>query len=125
MKEKSGRIKKRLYLVAAIILLAGMGISAFIYLTADNDPGTVLGYEVIGGDVYPIRPDDSKMYRHDLEVYGGKANVLMDKFMRWFASLWHGRSLALTIACITVLISLGFFLVSYHWQSGPDSDDPD
>jgi hypothetical protein len=55
------------------------------------------------------RPEDpladqhsSKKYLHDLEVYGGKANVLAAEFREWFAGLWRGKSLAGTIAVLTV-----------------------
>src|SRR5262249_30024474 len=59
------------------------------------------------------RPEDplteqltSKKYLHDLEVYGGKANVLAEEFREWFAGLWYGKSLAGTIAVLTVLTAL-------------------
>jgi len=49
------------------------------------------------------------MYRHNLEVYGGKLNVIMDDFRRWFDGLWHGKSLAFIVSCTTIVISFGFF----------------
>jgi hypothetical protein len=94
-----------------------LGSAIAIYLTAENDSESVLGYEVIGGNVYPIRPEDSKMYSHNLELYGGKANVFADELMRWFDGLWHGKSLASTVACLTILISLGFFFFARHLPS--------
>jgi hypothetical protein len=118
MKWQPADIKTRLYLIAAIVLLAGLGSSALIYLTAGGGPAD----ELADGDIYMVRPEDSKMYRHDLEVYGGKANVLMDEFMRWFAGLWHGKQLALTITCITVVMSLAVFYIARHWS--PDSSPP-
>ena len=42
-----------------------------------------------GWNIYPIMPEDSKLYRHNLEVYGGKLNVIMDDFRRWFVGLWQ------------------------------------
>ena len=59
--------------------------------------------------IYPIMPQDSKMYRHNLEVYGGKLNVMMDDFTSWFGGLWHGKSLAVIIGCTAILLSFGFF----------------
>jgi len=44
--------------------------------------------------MYPMMPEDSKMYQRDLELYGGKAAVLADEFWRWFVTLWHGTRLA-------------------------------
>ena len=66
----------------------------------------------MGDNAYLIAPENSKKYVHDLELYGGKANVLANEFMSWFVGLWHGKSLAFTVACITIFISLGFFLVA-------------
>jgi len=76
MELKSLNMQARLNLISAIILLVGLGSAILIYLTAENDSGSVLGYEVVGGDVYPITPENSKMYEHDLELFGGKAAVL-------------------------------------------------
>ncbi len=117
MKWKLADIRTRLYMLAAIILFAGLGSSALIYLTTGSGPGN----ELSGGDIYLVRPEDSKMYRHDLEVYGGKANVLMDEFMRWFAGLWRGKQLALTITCITVVMSFAVFYIARHWSSDSSS----
>ena len=100
MKWKTANLQTRLYLISAIILLVGLGSAILIYLTAENDSYGILGYE------------DSKTYIHDLELYGGKANVLASEFMRWFGGLWHGKSLAFTVACITIFISFGFFFVA-------------
>jgi hypothetical protein len=64
------------------------------------------------------------MYRDDLELYGGKTSVLLDDFARWFAGLWHGKSLAFTVACITIFMSFGFFFVTYPLLSDPKSYAP-
>jgi hypothetical protein len=122
MKWKITNLQTRLYLITAIIVMVGLGSAILIYLTAENDSGSVLGYEAVGGNVYPMAPEDSKIYRHDLELYGGKANVLADEFMRWFVGLWHGKNLALTVACITIFISFGFFFVARHLRSDLQSD---
>jgi hypothetical protein len=112
MKWKITNLLTHPYLITAIILLVGLGSAVLIYLTAESASDSVLGYEVIGRNVYPITPEDSKMYKHDMELYGGKANVLADELRRWFVGLWHGKSLAFTVACITVVISFGVFFVA-------------
>jgi hypothetical protein len=114
MKWKIADLQHTLSLVSIILLLVGFGSAIFIYLTAVNDSSGVLGYEEEGGSVYPIMPEDSKRYLRDLELYGGKAGVLTDKFSRWFVGLWHGKSLAFTIACIAILISSGIFYAAHH-----------
>jgi hypothetical protein len=87
--------------VAIAILLAGFGSALVIYVTATPAPANPLGYE----------PEDSKQYLREMEVYGGKANVLASQFRQWFESLWHGRRLAVTVICLT-LVLLVFFLVA-------------
>ena len=124
MKWKIADLHTCLNLIGAIILLVGLGSAIYIYQTAEDDLSGVLGYEIIGGSVYPVMPQDSKMYRHDLELYGGKAAVLADEFSRWIAGLWHGKSLAYTIVCITLIISFGFFFAANHMPSPLKSDVP-
>lgn len=115
-------MKRRLYIITVIILLVGLSSAVLIYLTAENDSKSILGYEIVDGHAYPIEPGTSKKYIHDLERYGGKANVLADEFIRWFAGLWQGKSLAFTIAGMTILISLSFFFVANQMPSDLKSD---
>jgi len=120
MKNKN--LRKNFYLIAAAILVIGLSGSVLIYLTSEDYSGRVLGYEMMGGSVYPVTPGDSKKYRHDLELYGGKANVLADEFMGWFEGLWQGKSLAFTLAFITVFVSFIFFLVGCYLPTDRESD---
>jgi hypothetical protein len=76
------------------------------------------------------RPEDplsdqlsSKKYLHDLEVYGGKANVLASEFREWFAGLWYGRNLAFTIAALTVLTALVYRFFATPLPAASDGDD--
>jgi hypothetical protein len=112
MKRKISDLRACLNLISAIILLVGLGSAALLYQTAETDLSSVLGYEIIGGTAYPIRPENSKMYRHDLELYGGKAAVLADELSRWFVGLWHGKSLAFMVAGISIFISFGIFFAA-------------
>lgn len=82
--------------LTAAILAAGFGSAVVIYITAGPESENPLGYD----------PLQTKSYLHDLEMYGGKANVLAAEFMEWFTGLWQGRSLAWTVAVITILVVL-------------------
>jgi hypothetical protein len=115
MKWVIGDARTGLYLISAIILVVGLSSVAPIYRSAVNAQREVLGYEVgSDGTVYPIMPEDSKSYQRSLEVYGGKANVITDKFRRWLIGLWHGKSLAYTVAFISILASIILFSVARH-----------
>ena len=99
-----------LRLAAAITAIVGFACALWIYLTAVPSPGNPLGYE----------PEDYKRYIRELERYGGKANVVATEITDWFNGLWHGRRLAFTVACLTVLIAGAFLLASI--PSPPDLD---
>ena len=122
MKLKIADQQTCLNLITVMILLVGLGSAVLIYRTAENDSNSILGYEIIGGQAYPIMPEDSKMYLRDLQLYSGKAGVLADEFRRWFVGLWYGKSLAFTVAYITLFISFVVFYAANHLPSRLKSD---
>jgi hypothetical protein len=88
----------RLRVGTRTILALGFAAAIVIYLIAQPPPENPLGYD----------PMDTKKYLHDLEVYGGRANVVAAEFMDWFSSLWHGQRLAFTVAAITLMTTWVF-----------------
>jgi hypothetical protein len=104
-------------LIGLIILLGGLGGAILIYRTPGNNLTNDLIYEEEGGSVYPLRPEDSKKYIRDLELYGGRANVLVTEFRLWLVGLWQGKSLAFIVAFITVLVASGFFYAAKTFPS--------
>jgi hypothetical protein len=109
MKLKNMSPRTLLYITSAGILLVGLASAALIYLAAMNDTSDST-YEIVGGFVYPGGGAYNKKYVHDLQLYGGNAAMLGDQFTRWFSGLWHGTSLAYTVACIAFLLAFGFFV---------------
>ncbi len=103
-----------LQIISIAVLIAGLGSALVIYARAPIGSPGVLGYEEGDGTVYPVNPDDSKVYERSMELYGGKANLLADQLRRWFAGLWHGTALALIVACASVLASFCFFFAATH-----------
>jgi hypothetical protein len=104
-----GKIRQHrtwLNLIGAIILLVGLGSAVWLYQSAGNDPYGALDFE------------NSRLYRHNLEVYGGKFSVIMDDFSRWFFGLWQGKSLAVMLACATGILAFGFFYAANHRSPG-------
>jgi hypothetical protein len=96
--------------VALAVLGLGMCAALLVYSYADEAPADAIGYIVVDGMKYPIAPGDSRIYQRNLELYGGKASVLFDEFTRWFARLWQGKTLGLTIASLSGVVSLALFL---------------
>jgi hypothetical protein len=111
-----------LNLISAIILLIGLSTATLIYQRAGNKPYGALGYESADGTIYSLRPENSKLYRHNLEVYGGKFSVIMDDFSRWFVELWHGKSLAVIIACTAIITAFWFFYAANYLTHPLKSD---
>jgi len=98
-----------LNLLSAIILVVGLISAVVIYQRAGNAPYGALGYENEGGVLYPVMPEDSKQYQREMELYGGKANVLTESFRLWVGALFQGKSLAFLIAGASIIISFGCF----------------
>jgi hypothetical protein len=114
MKWNLTEPRNRPYLIAAIILLVGLGSAIVIYLTAGTAPDTLL----------ELSPDSSKKYLRDLQLYGGTANVLAVELMDWLNGLWHGRSLAFTVAVITVAVCLGYLFFAVLLPRYASEDTP-
>jgi hypothetical protein len=90
----------------------GLGSAIALYVTAPDESDSVLEYDIVGGHMYPNIP--SKVYTHNLELYGGKMLVLTDDIAHWFYGLWYGRSLAVTIAWISIITAgVIFFFNNY------------
>lgn len=105
MTRKSISRQRCLQLMAAVILLAGLGSSAVIYVSAVNSEARMM-----------ISPYESKSYRHGLELYGGKMNLLANDLMRWFEGLWEGKQRAYTVAWASILIAGVMYSVSRHMR---------
>lgn len=93
----SSTAKARVHRVSRAILAIGFAAAAVIYFVNGASPDTS-GFEL----------EESKKYLREMEVYGGKANLLASQLRHWFDGLWHGRSLAFTVAVISVLLALAY-----------------
>jgi hypothetical protein len=117
MKFNAIGLPARLKRIVALILIAGFGAAIIVYVTAAPGPVGSTGYD----------PADSKRDLREMEIYGGKANLLAGELRHWFASLWHGRNLAFTVALLTVALALAvlFFGVPLPPVTGPEPGSQD
>ena len=106
--------EERLRLATRAIVAAGFAAAIIIYITAGPPPQNPLGYD----------PLQTKAYRHELEVFGGKANLIMAEFQDWFAGLWQGRQLAYTVAVLSIVAAFLFQLTVRLIQAGPEEEGP-
>src|SRR5262245_59196838 len=109
-----GLMHTRLLLAATIVAVIGLSSALWIYFTArdDDEPDEYVQIVVVDGKTYRIPLADTKIYRRDLQRFGGTAAVLADDFRRWCAGLWRGRSLAVTIGVLTVVLAALLLLLA-------------
>jgi multisubunit Na+/H+ antiporter MnhB subunit len=100
--------RQKINRITGLLMLIGFGSALIIYLTAKPEPPDPFGNLLA-----------NKKYLHELRVMGGKANVVSAEFMNWFGGLWHGESLAGTVAFLTVGVTLVFRFFALHPASAP------
>ena len=86
---------RQLRWLSYVLCTLGIGMAIFLYETASPPTHQPLGYD----------PFASKKYLRELELYGGKINILAVELHQWLASLWRGKALAYTIAVLTLTLS--------------------
>ena len=107
-------LQTRLYLSSIVVLIAGMCAAAAIWLTAEDDPlAGAYQVVVVDGKAYPVAPGQYKVYMREVQRFGGKAAVLFDEIDRWFAGLWRGKSLAITVGWISIFAAAALLLAGY------------
>jgi hypothetical protein len=106
----NAQLKTRLFRICLLVLAAGLGAAALAYALAPEDSREGVDYVVVGGVAYPVEQRLTKPYTRTLERFGGKAALLFDDFNRWFAGLWRGKALALTIACLSTAVAVALYL---------------
>ena len=102
----AGDRRARLQLAAWLVLAVGLASAAAIYFSADEEVELSTSYVVV------IDPTVTKTYVRELRRFGGQAAVLFDEFNRWFAGLWHGKALGITIAWISVAAAVVIFWIA-------------
>jgi hypothetical protein len=85
----------RLRALSHAVLVAGLLGAALIYWHAVRTAPELSDYD----------PENSKQFLRQMELYGGKANVFAYDLREWWKGLWHGRSLAASVAVLTVLLA--------------------
>lgn len=91
----------RIRIIAGGLLAVGLGAALAIYQFSAPGGPNPLGFE----------PEDSKKYLRDLELYGGKVNLLATQIRGAWNGLWHGRGLAFTVGSLTILVALAFWFI--------------
>jgi len=93
------------------VLVVGLAAGGAIYLFADDEQSAT-SYVIVGDSAYPVDPSRTKAYVRQLERFGGKAAVIFDDFNRWFAGLWQGKALGVTVGWISVALAVVLFWIA-------------
>jgi hypothetical protein len=118
-------MRTRLLICSVVVAVVGLLAAALIYVKAGDDSESDENFQfiIVDGKTYRIPLADTKMYRRELQRFGGDAAVVFDEISRWVAGLWRGKSLGITIAWISVFVSLALFLLARKVPSDASPDD--
>jgi hypothetical protein len=114
----SARRRLTLKLLGLLILLAGLGSAVVIWQAQDRIDRQDGEGGATNTGAAPVAPEDSRRYTHDVEQYYGETGLLADKWTRWFEGLAHGKSLAMTIAVLSVVAASGCFFSARISKAG-------
>lgn len=107
-----------LNLLGFLVLLVGFGSAVFIWQAQDRIDRQARNAGTTDIAAAPLAPEDSRRDTHDLELYYGETGLLMDKWRRWFEGLAHGKSLAKTIAVLSLVGASGCFFSARVAKAG-------
>ena len=101
-RDEAGPRLGRIRAVTGAILGLGLGAALVLYRLAST----------AASSPFDLEPRDSKSYLRQVEMMGGKANLMASEFRLWFTGLWQGTSLAYTVFWLAVAGALVFWLVT-------------
>jgi hypothetical protein len=110
ISQRDAILQVRFRLIGVIILVGGLAAASAVDLTVATDDGILM--------------PNSKRSEYQMEIIGGKSNILASEINEWFASLWHGRRLAQMLAIFSVGGSLACFFVAHRLGFPPVPGKP-
>ena len=98
--------------IGAIVLLIGLGSAGLVYRLGLPRAST----SIINSDWTDssLALTDSKNATHDIELYGGKVEVLMVKWLAW---VHRPASQAILIATTSVVVALICYLIAHYFET--------
>jgi len=93
-------------IIGVVVLLVGLGSAGLVYRNRPATPTTTSDWKDSS-----LTVTDSKISTRNIELYGGKIEVLMVKYQE---GLRHPTVLAIICGTLSILIALGCFFVAHH-----------
>ncbi len=101
----------RFHLAGTIVAVVGLAVAAWIRATTPDLP------------VSSVPLQRLKLQEHQLQMIGGRFAVEAARITEWFDGLWVGRTLATTLAVITVVAALVCFWLGHIAARTPFDDE--
>lgn len=101
LRDERGPRMDRIRLVAGSILAAGFVSALVIYRFASTTVAP-----------FALEDENSKSYLRQLEMMGGKANLLASQVRHGFAALWQGTTLAFTVFWLSAAAAAIFWVAA-------------
>jgi hypothetical protein len=95
-----------------VVLLGGLLAAAAIYLLAGSDANADAEAGITR----------QKMYEHNIALIGGKGAIYAVRLNEWLSSLWHGTTLAFTIAVLSVVLAAACFGLAWLTALPPQGE---
>ena len=97
---------------AFVILLGGLLAAVAIYLLAGSDAEANAAADITR----------QKMYEHNIALIGGKGAIYAVRLNEWLSSLWHGTTLAYTIAVLSLVLAAACLGLAWLMAMPPQGD---
>jgi hypothetical protein len=108
------RSQSRLRRVGGCVLVVGLILAAwFQYRVKVDDRSAAM--------IAAAR--NTKTYEYQMEVYGGKANLLATEVHDSLAGLFQGRQLPVTVAVLSVIVAVMLFAAARYLPHLPAEDE--
>ncbi len=118
ISARDRRRQRRLRQTGLLLCLGGLLAAVTIYLRAPASDDWA-DYLVSSGT---MTSGNYKQYQNQMKQIGGESNVVAADFSAWFASLWHGRRLAVTVGILSLGGSVSCFLLAHLLNFPPAPD---
>jgi hypothetical protein len=95
------------------VLLAGFSGAMAIWRAADRAERAL-------SDSMPLAPLDSRKDTQKMEIYYGKAGVMMESWTEWFQTMTHGKPLAETMVVASSAAAIVCFIAAGRQRPDPN-----
>jgi hypothetical protein len=104
--------RRTLRQIGILILVIGLLGAGVAWWAAQRQEAAALAKMRAAGDDPSLSSEDSKLYNYDSELNMGKGVMLIQRFLHFIAQFFQGKSLAFTIAAISIIGACGCFAIA-------------